>query len=238
MTAFPGVFVTGTGTGVGKSVVAAALAATLVAEGRDVVASKPLLSGLDEEPQGWPHDHELLAAITGEAAEQIAPHRYGPAVSPHLAARWAGETHTPKALAAEVHARWQERPGATAIVEGAGGLLVPIDEAGATMADLAHEIGLPLLIAAHPGLGTINHVMLTVEAARTRELPIAGIVLTPWGAAPSLIDTDNAAYLAARTGLPVRRLARISEPTPAALASAGQAAGLATLLSPASPPGP
>ncbi len=162
--------------------------------------------------------------------DEIAPHRYGPAVSPHLAARWAGHAHEATALAAEVHARRRAQPQATAIVEGAGGLLVPIDEQGGTMADLAREIGLPLLIAAHPGLGTINHVMLTVEAARARDLSIAGIVLTPWGAAPSLIDTDNAAYLTAQTGLPVRRLGRIAQPTPAALAAAGAAAGLDRLL--------
>lgn len=225
-----GIFVTGTGTGVGKSVVAAALAATLVASGRRVVASKPLLSGLDDAPIDWPHDHELLGAVTGDAPELIAPHRYGPAVSPHLAARWAGEQLSVPALAQEVCERWRAHADAVAVVEGAGGLLVPIDDDGATMADLAAALGLPLLIAAHPGLGTINHVMLTVEAARARSLQIAGIVLTPWPAAPSLIETDNAAYLTARTGLPVRRLPLVDGPAPGALAAAGEAAGLGRLL--------
>jgi dethiobiotin synthetase len=230
-----GVFVTGTGTGVGKSVVAASLAAALVADGRPVLAAKPLLSGLDDDYPVWPPDHALLASITGGEADAIAPHRYGPAVSPHLAARWAGERHTAPQLAAEIVARYaaaSSGPDDAPIVvaEGAGGLLVPLDDDGATMANLAAELGLPLLIAAHPGLGTINHVMLTLEAARSRGLPIAAVVLTPWPASPSLIDTDNAAYLTARAGVPVLRLGEVGGPTPDLLAAAGRAAGLADLL--------
>lgn len=229
-----GVFVTGTGTGVGKSVVAAALAAALVAEGRVVVAAKPLLSGLDDDYPVWPPDHELLAGITGEPAEEIAPHRYGPAVSPHLAARWAGEQHTAAGLAGEVRARVaaREAEGASPVLvaEGAGGLLVPLDDEGATMADLAAELGLPLVVAAHPGLGTINHVMLTLEAARARALEVAAVVLTPWPLAPSLIETDNATYLRARTGVPILRLGAIAAPDAPLLAEAGAAARLTSVI--------
>jgi dethiobiotin synthetase len=230
-----GVFVTGTGTGVGKSVVAAALAASLVAAGERVVAAKPLLSGLDDDYPVWPPDHELLARITGESADEIAPHRYGPAVSPHLAARWVGEHHTAAGLAAEVRARHAAAaalPGTEPLVvaEGAGGLLVPLDDEGATMADLARELGLPLLVAAHPGLGTINHVMLTLEAARARGLNVAAVVLTPWPLAPSLIETDNASYLRARTGVPILRLGAIAAPEPALLAEAGEAARLRSVV--------
>lgn len=230
-----GVFVTGTGTGVGKSVVAAALAAALVAEGRTVVAAKPLLSGLDDDYPVWPPDHELLARITGEPADEIAPHRYGPAVSPHLAARWVGEAHTAAGLADEVRARYAARAAGVGeppvlIAEGAGGLLVPLDDDGATMADLAAELGLPLVIAAHPGLGTINHVMLTLEAAGARGLEVAAVVLTPWPLAPSLIETDNATYLRARTGVPILRLGAISAPEPTALTEAGVAARLTDVI--------
>lgn len=239
MSAMRGVFVTGTGTGVGKSVVAAALAAALVDGGARVVAAKPLLSGLDDDYPVWPPDHELLAAVTGDAAESIAPHRYGPAVSPHLAARWVGEHHTAAALAAEVRARYdavqqarasEERP-AVLVAEGAGGLLVPLDDDGATMADLAAALELPLVIAAHPGLGTINHTMLTLEAARARGLQVAGIVLTPWPHAPSLIETDNATYLRARSGTRVLRLEEVGSPSPTDLTAAGVQAGLADLIS-------
>ena len=238
-----GVFVTGTGTGVGKSVVAASLAASLIDAGERVIAAKPLLSGLDDDYPVWPPDHELMARITGEEPEVIAPHRYGPAVSPHLAARWVGERHTAAGLAAEIVARYDgavavavaagaapagqsAAPDPILIAEGAGGLLVPLDDDGATMADLAAALGLPLLIAAHPGLGTINHVMLTLDAARARGLTVAAVVLTPWPEAPSLIETDNAAYLTARTGVPILRLAPVAAPEPELLGAAGAAAGL------------
>ncbi len=231
MSAMRGVFVTGTGTGVGKTVVAAALAATLVADGHRVVAAKPLLSGLDDDYPVWPPDHELLARLTGEAAAEIAPHRYGPPVSPHLAARLVGERHSAAALAAEVRERYAAAGGSAVLVaEGAGGLLVPLDDDGATMAHLAAELGLPLVIAAHPGLGTINHVMLTVEAARARGLAIAAIVLTPWPQTPSLIETDNLAYLTARTGVPVLQLGEIAAPEPEQLAQAGAAAELSSVV--------
>lgn len=243
-----GVFVTGTGTGVGKSIVAAALCAALVDRGDRVVASKPLLSGMDEPaPEPWPHDHELLALAAGDAADHVAPVRYGPPVSPHLAARLAGDHLAVDAIASAVRERYAAAtPPANqraaqlagkpaeqdpvAVVEGAGGLLVPVDDDGATMADLAAALDLPLLIAAHPGLGTINHVMLTLEAARARGLTIAGVVLTPWPEAPTLIETDNREFLTRQAGTPVVGLTAIIGPEPALLAAAGIDAGLAALV--------
>jgi dethiobiotin synthetase len=230
--AMQGVFVTGTGTGVGKSIAAAALCAALVAQGRTVVASKPLLSGLDEAPGPWPHDHELLALVTGTPAEVIAPRRFGPPVSPHLAARLVGQSLSLGELVDDVRGRFEttDGPDPLAVVEGAGGLLVPIDDAGSTMADLAQGLGLPLLVVAHPGLGTINHVQLTLEAARTRGMAVAGVVLTPWPQAPSLIEQDNREFLERHTGVPVAALAPIAGPERELLAAAGLAAGLPDLL--------
>ncbi len=249
-----GVFVTGTGTGVGKTIVAAALCAALVQQGREVVASKPLLSGMDDAPTPpWPHDHDLLALASGDSADAIAPVRFGPAVSPHLASRLEGMTLRVDALAADIRARYDARrkpsaqasavlseaagaPGGTnddepiLVVEGAGGLLVPIDDDATSMATLALELGLPLLIAAHPGLGTINHVLLTIEAARARGLGIVGVVLTPWPDAPSLIEADNRAFLETHAGVPIHALCRVDGPDPARLAAAGLAAGLPTLV--------
>lgn len=248
-----GLFVTGTGTSVGKSVVAAALCSTLVQLGLEVVASKPVLSGLDDPTDGiWPHDHELLALVTADSAEAIAPERFGPAVSPHLAARQAGRALDVGELAAAVRARYAERAGRDSgpvdavggteaprdgqaaiepsqpfiVVEGAGGLLVPLDDAGASMAQLASELGLPLLVVAHPGLGTINHVLLTLEAARARGLVVAGVVLTPWPHEPTEIERENRAFLQARAGAPIHVLPHLGGPDPAQLAAAGLAAGL------------
>src|SRR4051794_22451053 len=82
-----GVFVTGTDTEVGKTVLAASICAAAVAKGMRVAAFKPVVTGLDEPVLDWPRDHDLLASVTnaGQAAEDVAPHRFGPAVSPHLA---------------------------------------------------------------------------------------------------------------------------------------------------------
>src|SRR5258706_6862140 len=120
-----GVFVTGTDTGVGKSVVAAAIVAAAVARGMSVAAFKPVVTGLDEPAGDWPRDHELLASVAnaGQGPEDVAPHRYGPAVSPHLAAQLAGEPIEPDELVAA--ARAQAQKADALVADGVGGLLVP-----------------------------------------------------------------------------------------------------------------
>lgn len=215
-----GLFVTGTDTGVGKSVLSAALLAAIAAEGRPVRAYKPVVTGLDEPPGPWPRDHELLAAAAGMAAERVAPLRYGPAASPHLAAAQSGEPIDPATLIAR--ARELAGEGASLIVEGAGGLLVPL--AGEfTMRDLAAALGLPVVIAARPGLGTINHTLLTLQAARAGALDVRAVVLTPWPARPAEIERSNRATIAALGEVEVQALPRVREPRPAALAQAARA---------------
>ena len=115
-----GLFVTGTGTGVGKTILSAALLASMTAAGVRVRAHKPVVTGLDEPSEtGWPPDHELLAGVAGMSPEEVAPLRYGPAVSPHLAAALAGEEIDPAGLVAR--ARAAGAGGDTLIVEGSGG---------------------------------------------------------------------------------------------------------------------
>ena len=95
-----GVFFTGTGTGVGKSVLAATICAGLAARGERIAALKPAVTGLDEEPGEWPPDHELLATATsaGQSPEEVAPYRFGPPVSPHYAAELSGASIGAEAL--------------------------------------------------------------------------------------------------------------------------------------------
>ncbi|HEX7058576.1 MAG TPA: dethiobiotin synthase [Solirubrobacterales bacterium] len=186
-----GVFVTGTGTEVGKTVVAAAIARTLAASGEGVAVFKPAVTGLDETTaEGLEADHELLrrASSSTQREEEISPYRYGPPMSPHLAAELAGERIDPARLLAAARAAAE---GADALVcEGVGGLLVPL--AGAYLVrDLAVELRLPLVIAASPGLGTINHTLLTIEAARASGLEVIAVVLTPWPEHPSQIEESN-----------------------------------------------
>jgi len=190
-----GLFVTGTDTGVGKTVLSAALLAAMTAVGEAVRAHKPAITGLAEPPMagaGWPPDHELLAAAAGMTAEQVAPLRYGPATSPLLAAEIEGERLDCEMLlaAGAELMRAADHEGASVIVEGVGGLLSPLAE-NFTVCDLAASLGLPLLIAARPGLGTINHTLLTLQTARAYGLDVRAVVITPWPEQPSRLEQSN-----------------------------------------------
>lgn len=200
-----GVFVTGTGTEVGKTVVAAAIARTLAGEGRRVAVFKPAVTGLDE---GVETDHELLRRASGsiQSDEEIAPYRYGPPASPHLAAAMAGEEIDPERLQ---HAAAAAAAGAEEIVcEGVGGLLVPLSPRY-LVRDLAADLGYPLVVVANPGLGTINHTLLTVEAARAARLEVASVVLNPWPQEPSEIERSNRETIATLADVPVLTLPQL-----------------------------
>lgn len=218
-----GLLVTGTGTGVGKSVVSAALLAAMLADGQPARAHKPVVTGLDEPAAGeWPPDHELLARLADMDPEEVAPLRYGPAVSPHLAAELAGESIDPERVVANAleALRAAARKGAMLVVEGVGGLVVPLAERF-TVRDFAVQLGLPLWIAASPGLGTINHTLLTVEAARAAGLQVCAVVLTPWPAQPSAMERSNRDTIARLGDVEVTVLPFVPTPEPVALARAG-----------------
>jgi dethiobiotin synthetase len=197
-----GSFVTGTGTGVGKTVVAAAIAHTLASEGLKVNVFKPAVTGLEEPGEA---DHELLRRASGssQSDEQIAPYRYQPPVSPHLGAALAGEEIDPERLRAA--AATAARSAEALICEGVGGLLVPLAP-DYLVRDLAADLGQPLVVVASPGLGTINHTLLTVEAARAKGLEVAAVVLTPWPAEPGEIESSNRETIATLAGTEVKTL--------------------------------
>jgi dethiobiotin synthetase len=197
-------------------VVAAALCAALVERGERVAAFKPVITGLDDPPSAWPPDDALLAAAAGgwQSREQVAPYRFGPPLSPHFAAELANATIEPAQIVAAARAAGEER---TLIAEGVGGLLVPITP-GYLVRDLAIDLALPLVVAARTGLGTINHTLLTVEAARVAGLTVAGIVMTPWPTQPEAIESSNRATLERLAGVPVAGLPPTSRD---ALADAG-----------------
>jgi dethiobiotin synthetase len=197
-----GVFVTGTGTEVGKTVVAAAIARTLAADGKRVAVFKPAVTGLDEPAET---DHALLRRASGsrQSDEEIAPYRYGPPASPHLAAAMAGEEIEPARLVAA--ARTAAAGADVLVCEGVGGLLVPLCR-DYLVRDLAVELALPLVIAAPPGLGTINHTLLTIEAARAASLEVVAVVLTPWPDEPSPIEQSNRETIATLGTVPVKAL--------------------------------
>jgi dethiobiotin synthetase len=200
-----GIFVTGTGTEVGKTVAAAFIARSFARDGLIVRVFKPVVTGLDEP--GEP-DHALLrrAANSTQSDEEIAPYRYGPAVAPHLAAAIAGEEIDPERLR-EAFATAAE--GADAIVvEGVGGLLVPLN-LEYTVRDLAVDLEMPLAIASPPGLGAINHTMLTFEAAQTAGLKVNTVVLTPWPEQPSHLEDSNRVTIAVLANLEVAAIPHV-----------------------------
>ena len=217
-----GVFVTGTETEVGKSVVAAAICAALASRGERVAAFKPAVTGLDDPPGDWPNDDVLLARAAGgrQAPEDVAPYRFGPALSPHFAAELVGETIEPARLveAARAHD--------LLVCEGIGGLMVPITT-GYLVRDLAVDLALPLVVAARTGLGTINHTLLTLEAARTAGLTVAGVVMTPWPDEPEPIARSNRETVERLGGVPVSGLPHTE---PGSLAGAGERLPLAAWL--------
>jgi len=219
-----GLFVTATDTGVGKTVLSAALLAAMAAEGESVRAYKPAVTGLEDEAEiaargPWPADHELLAAMAGMTPEEVSPFRFGPAVSPHLAARLAGERIDPARLLAGARALGAE---ATLVVEGVGGLLVPLAE-DYTVCDLAVALALPVVIAARAGLGTINHTLLTVRAARGAGLDVRAVVLTPWPSEPSALECSNRETIERLGEVEAQGLAVLGGPHRTELARAGSA---------------
>ncbi|WP_158276904.1 dethiobiotin synthase [Paraconexibacter algicola] len=217
-----GLLVTATDTEVGKTVVAAALTAALVADGHEPRAYKPAVTGLDEPVDGVLADHELLARVTGDDPALVSPQRFGPAVSPHLGAQLAGTVLDPGALVAGARAQAARSPRDLVVVEGVGGLLVPLTPTW-LVRDLAVELALPVVVAARPALGTINHTLLTLAAARDAGLDVRAVILTPWPAQPSTIEASNRETLEALAGCEVAVLPRLAAFDDATLAAAGAA---------------
>ncbi len=233
-----GCFVTGTDTGVGKSVVSAAIIAALRTAGLTVRALKPVITGLDEEPApgAWPPDDSLLALTTGsQTREEVAPVRFGPAVSPHLASELAGAPISSLTLRNAVGDALAHDPDGVLVVEGVGGLLVPFSR-DYSVRDLARDADLPIVIVARPGLGTINHTLLTIEAARGAGLQIAGVVMTPWPAEPSMIEWSNMDTIAAIGKVDVAGIPFVDKVDFDALANAGGALPLHRWLRLGMPP--
>ena len=180
-----GVLVTGTDTGVGKTVVAALLCRSR--PGTTYV--KPAQTGLDQDPP----DVEVVARLAGCATRQGPGFRE--ALTPAVAARRAGARITRAHL---LHAFAGLRD---VVGEGAGGLLVELGTDGTTLADLAADLDLPLVVVARPGLGTLNHTRLTCEAAWARGLRVAGIVVSRYPAEPGVVERTNLDQLRAMAPL-------------------------------------
>lgn len=209
------VVVTGTDTGVGKTVATAALAARAATAGERVLVVKPVQTGIGGAEPDVP-DVESVRALAGVDAVQLAA--LDEPLAPDTAARRQG-------VAIPAVAEHATRIQAVAegydlvLVEGAGGLLVRIDADGGTLLDLAVLLAAEVVVVVRAGLGTLNHTELTVAALRHRGIEPAGLVIGSWPAAPGLAETCNRDDLPRVTGVPV--LAVLPE-------GAGSAAGFRT----------
>lgn len=182
--------VTGTDTGVGKTVIAAALVTALRGCGVRALGFKPAETGVGA---GDRSDSEVLASASPEQSDLSRPLLHLPeALAPALAAERAGVTLDPDAI--EERIRLLRRDGYTLVVEGAGGVMVPLCW-GYTVLDLAQACDFDAVVVARAGLGTLNHVAMTVMVLRSREIPIRGIVLNGRRPAPDLAESTNPAAL-------------------------------------------
>ena len=186
--------VTGTGTGVGKTVVTAALAACVRALGAEVAVCKPVQTG--SRPAHGPADDDLaeVARLSG-VADLVGVARYSEPLAPAAAAEVDGAP-LPTAAGILAAVRSLDRPGRLTLVEGAGGVLVELAAAGETLRDLAVDLGAPVLVVCAPGLGTLNHTALTLEALERKGLSCAGLVIGSWPDQPGAAEQSNRAALA------------------------------------------
>ncbi|MBN2369822.1 MAG: dethiobiotin synthase [Vicinamibacteria bacterium] len=183
--------VTGTDTGVGKTVIAAALIFNARQQGASAVGFKPAETGLSDAGVA---DSDILAQASGIETPLARPLlRLAEALAPAVAAERAGCSLDPGDIGRRI--RGLRAGGRRVIVEGAGGLLVPLSW-GCTALDVARENGLQVVIVARAGLGTLNHVALTHEALVARDIPVRGIVLNMRDATPDLAERTNPATLA------------------------------------------
>ncbi|MEU0496318.1 dethiobiotin synthase [Mycobacterium sp. NPDC006124] len=202
--------VTGTDTGVGKTIATAALACHARLAGLDVAVCKPVQTGTDDGDD----DLQEVGRLSGVDA-LIPGWRYPEPLAPVAAARRAGQPLPTRAELVELVGGAVD-PGRLVIVEGAGGLLVELGAGGVTLRDLAVDLGAAVLVVARAGLGTLNHAALTSEALAAVGLPCAGLVVGAWPDEPGVVEETN------RTAL--ERIAPVRAALPSGAGALGPAA--------------
>jgi dethiobiotin synthetase len=220
------VFVSATGTDVGKTFVATGLIRHLLKEGRAVDVIKPVVSGFDPAALAESDSGALLAALgrplTIEEAERISPWRFAAPLSPDMAARREGRVIDFDAVTAFCRSAMAKRRGLL-LIEGIGGIMVPLD-ASRTVLDLMTQLRLPILLVAGTYVGTISHTLTALQVLVRRNLDIAAVVVSESeGSAAALDDTVTtiARFSGAIDVIGVPRLADAAQTHPAFAAIAG-----------------
>lgn len=201
----PALFITGTDTGVGKSVVASAIAARLhTSSGRRVGAIKPVASGCDfRDGRIVNEDAERLSAAIGRRLpmDVICPQQYCSQLTPAVAARVEGRPLDWGAIQRALDV--VEAQSDVMIVEGAGGLFAPLDD-DHTVLDVIRMLGVPALCVSRPTLGTINHTAMTVDTMRCHDVACCGVVVNRYPAQPNIAEQTNLEQIARWSRVPVR----------------------------------
>jgi len=198
-----GLFVTGTDTGVGKTVVTEALVRLLRRQGQRVRVCKPVAAGARKIDGRWVSDDTIqLALAAGNDADwdEVTPWVWPEPSAPPVAARHAGAAVTLGEIVEAVRRR--ARPDHLLLVEGIGGLLCPLTDTE-TVAELAQMLGLPLVVVARRSLGTLNHTLLTLDAAARRGLRVAGVVVNETTPPRGFADETNVDELRRRIRAPI-----------------------------------
>lgn len=179
-------FVTGTDTGVGKTQVSCALLSLMADAGLQPAAFKPYESGIDDP--SCPEDATALmnAARSGLSIDEVSVHRFREPLAPGVAAHREGRQPS----IARTRAAFHRFDGRSLVVEGAGGLFVPLDRRRDVI-DLVAEWRLPVILVARAGLGTLNHIGLSMEAMERRRIKVAAVVLNRTVPSPDLSEQDN-----------------------------------------------
>jgi dethiobiotin synthase len=194
-------FITGTGTGVGKTIATAALAALARAAGQRVSVVKLAQTGVHDGPGSDTPDLETVTRLSGVTdTHELA--RFPDPLSPEAAARVSGLPPADLDASAEYIAKLADSCDLV-LVEGAGGLLVRYDPAGATIADLSAALNAPALVVTAPALGTLNHTALTLEALAARKIVSAGVVIGSWPGRPGRTELANLTDLEVIAGGPL-----------------------------------
>ncbi len=195
-----GIFITGTDTGVGKTVVTAALALCLERSGADVAVMKPVQTGTDNQRC---IDIEFVGKVLGRGfdIDLVCPYRLGPPLAPSLAAEMEGVEIEPRKIIDAFKKSSAEHE--VVLVEGAGGLMAPV-KGTYLMCDLAGDMGLGVIVVCRPGLGTINHTLLSIEAAESRGLDVLGVVISNFPMEmPGMAERTNPRLLVSQTDVPI-----------------------------------
>jgi dethiobiotin synthetase len=206
--------ITGTGTGVGKTIATAALTSAARQACVDVAVCKPVQTGTEAGDD----DLAEVTRLTG-LTKVVGLARYPQPLAPLAAAEQAGKSLPTRNNVLKL-IRALDRPGQLTLVEGAGGLLVELADAGVTLRDLAADLGAAVLVVATAELGTLNHAALTVESLAAHELSCAGLVIGNWPLLPGVVETSNRSALARLAPL------RAALPTGAGLMGAGEFAAM------------